>query len=858
MVLTFKQVQSISSNDLFNQMIDLFQEMYKQYEYLKISRVDFRILVTSVLEISKSELTEDVEIIPFFECAVKKMLDEYSNKKMTKAKRSTTKQHCEKKIEPPISKEEKQTTIKSGITSIRVNNTNSSNTKRNISELESKKLLFQYIKKIEYKNELSSLIYTINKLEKFLIDNNYEFGVGLCSYLIEKSRIIYNVVERITEQDIDDFIKNGNISEFLSNLIDSFFEMNDMISESMNEKDVNYDSLKIYLNSLPSKILVKEEERELFIRIQKGDKKAVNTIIEHNLKLVVNIAKKYQNRGLSFQELISEGNLGLINAVKRFDYKKNLKFSTYATFWIRQAIGRAIANDSRTIRIPVHMHEKYFKIIQAQNDLEKELNREPTIEQIAEKLEMDASEISKILNYMTPVTSLNNPIENGNKKEGTDSELGDFVPSNVESPEEHADKQILKEKIVDLFASSNLTETEIEVILHRFGFIDDRLWTLEEIGNKIGVTRERIRQIEARALKKLKNHPKIESFAVYMDDPDNARMQLPKHRQKENEKMMGKGKRCEDMRKKRKSIYQLFEEYTEEQVDSVLKLLKKDELELLHRRDGADLKNPDYSLELGEEDYKRFYGCLRLKIKNHLKKLYSESSISKKEEIVSVTTLDEQSERYLPDTGLESLYASSKQQNTLLFKDKDRSKPTETKPVETIEEFTLDEKKTTELTSDELRKSVAVEKNDDKTPDEFIKTEEVIEDVAPTAEPEIENIEPQPELVRNGKKGIDVEDAVKILEVLNMPTFNHMYQILGTKDAVIISLALGKVDGKFFEASKIAAFLDITEEEVKESVKRILEVYKVYLIETINQAITIVNDNPKVLEKLNNKPSLTE
>ena len=261
------------------------------------------------------------------------------------------------------------------------------------------------------------------------------------------------------------------------------------------------DPVRMYLKEIGKvPLLSAEEEVELAKRMAEGDEEAKKRLAEANLRLVVSIAKRYVGRGMLFLDLIQEGNLGLIKAVEKFDYQKGFKFSTYATWWIRQAITRAIADQARTIRIPVHMVETINKLIRVSRQLLQELGREPTPEEIAEELDMPVERVREILKISQEPVSLETPIG-----EEEDSHLGDFIQDdNVPVPAEAAAFTLLKEQLVEVLGT--LTEREQKVLRLRFGLDDGRARTLEEVGKEFNVTRERIRQIEAKALRKLR-HP---------------------------------------------------------------------------------------------------------------------------------------------------------------------------------------------------------------------------------------------------------------------------------------------------------------------------------------------------------------
>ncbi|WP_066312072.1 RNA polymerase sigma factor RpoD [Bacillus sp. FJAT-29814] len=261
------------------------------------------------------------------------------------------------------------------------------------------------------------------------------------------------------------------------------------------------DPVRMYLKEIGRvDLLSADDEINLAHRIEQGDEEAKRRLAEANLRLVVSIAKRYVGRGMLFLDLIQEGNMGLIKAVEKFDYRKGFKFSTYATWWIRQAITRAIADQARTIRIPVHMVETINKLIRVQRQLLQDLGREPTPEEIAEDMDLTPDKVREILKIAQEPVSLETPIG-----EEDDSHLGDFIEDqDATSPSEHAAYELLKEQLEDVL--DTLTDREENVLRLRFGLDDGRTRTLEEVGKVFGVTRERIRQIEAKALRKLR-HP---------------------------------------------------------------------------------------------------------------------------------------------------------------------------------------------------------------------------------------------------------------------------------------------------------------------------------------------------------------
>ena len=288
----------------------------------------------------------------------------------------------------------------------------------------------------------------------------------------------------------------------------------EILSDEDITKDMNInDPVRMYLKEIGRiSLLSTEEEMELSIRVANGDEEAAALLAESNLRLVVSIAKRYVGRGLLFLDLIQEGNIGLMKAVEKFDYDKGYKFSTYATWWIRQAITRALADQARTIRVPVHMVETINKMSRIQRQMTLELNREPTEEELAEKMDITVEKVREVIKISQDPVSLETPIG-----EEDDSHLGDFIKDESSlSPEEYASNEILKEEIKSVLET--LQPREQQVLELRFGLIDGTCYTLEEVGRRFNVTRERIRQIEAKALRKLRHPSRAKKLKDFMND----------------------------------------------------------------------------------------------------------------------------------------------------------------------------------------------------------------------------------------------------------------------------------------------------------------------------------------------------
>ena len=359
-------------------------------------------------------------------------------------------------------------------------------------------------------------------------DNHIEIEDGLDALEIDDNDFMAGGADDLDdleglEVDTDDDAGDDDIAnlDFGNDLDMDFGDTNKMYNRSDDDDDMNQlgsnvkinDPVKMYLKEIGRvDLLTHEQEIELAKRILEGDEQAKKELAAANLRLVVSIAKRYVGRGMLFLDLIQEGNMGLIKAVEKFDYTKGFKFSTYATWWIRQAITRAIADQARTIRIPVHMVETINKLTRIQRQLVQELGREPTAEEIAEKMDgMTPAKVREIQKISLEPVSLETPIG-----EEDDSHLGDFIEDEgAMSPDDYASNELLKDELNEVLLE--LTDREEKVLRLRFGLDDGRTRTLEEVGKEFNVTRERIRQIEAKALRKLKHPSRSKRLKDFLD-----------------------------------------------------------------------------------------------------------------------------------------------------------------------------------------------------------------------------------------------------------------------------------------------------------------------------------------------------
>ena len=352
------------------------------------------------------------------------------------------------------------------------------------------------------------------------IRNHKKAGTAIDDEITEKLVIpfvldadgIDDLLERLTDGGISITDKDGNPSSKYVVEAPKPEELTDEELLGSNSAKVN-DPVRMYLKEIGVvPLLSNEEEKELAIAVENGDLEAKQRLAEANLRLVVSIAKRYVGRGMQFLDLIQEGNMGLMKAVDKFDYSKGFKFSTYATWWIRQAITRAIADQARTIRIPVHMVETINKLVREQRNLLQELGQDPTPEQIAERMDMTPDKVREILKIAQEPVSLETPIG-----EEDDSHLGDFIEDEViENPVDYTTRVVLREQLDEVL--DTLTDREENVIRLRFGLDDGKMRTLEDVGKVFNVTRERIRQIEAKALRKLRHPSRSKQLKDFIED----------------------------------------------------------------------------------------------------------------------------------------------------------------------------------------------------------------------------------------------------------------------------------------------------------------------------------------------------
>ena len=637
----------------------------------------------------------------------------------------------------------------------------------------------------DYINQKFSEVSTYNdaikyfdKLDAFFGTYDFIPNLDLLIELINKNYIFVSMLEKIFNRYRSQII-SGNSEKIFSNTslilaIDAYCMLKniDIKQEDITDFDeeINFktaDSVRVYLkeiNKIP--MLSAQQERELAYKVAQGDSRAKDLFIESNLRLVVSVAKNYYGNGLSFLDLIQEGNIGLMKAVEKFDATKGYKFSTYATWWIRQAITR------------VNMHRKITIYKRVVAILKDKLDREPTVEEVANKMGIDISGVIELHKLQTDTVSLNTLV--GNDK---DEELERFVSADEDTPEEIVANETLQYHIRKLFEKCNLSEREREILMLRYGFNDEKSMSLAQIGEKYNLTRERVRQIEAKAINKIRSSDYIEEFVDYMQSPKTTLESMRDFRRK-----------YQNTRKRRmwysKSIYEYFNDYSREDVDKVLSTLTEEDKELIKKRFEGNLVTSSSSKLTRKELYK-FNDIIYRKMKKRLFKLRSKPKknnwdYDNSEHIFNTIIAEEQP---VSLAGKQTVITLAQEAN----KESGGELISEIEPKgESISVVKIDE------TSDDITK----------------------------------------------------DDCIKMLDLLKTPTFMEVMSVLSAKEAIIISLWLGYVDGKYFSTEAISQFLGIEDSEVTVVIKKVLLLYKNYINSLLDKIIEVFDVSDKGLTRI--------
>lgn len=756
----------------------------------------------------------------------------------------------------------------------------------------------------------------LKKLSKFISKYDINTTPDLFIEFIKLNEILNEIIKQIIIKNISIISEKGieelDENETIIMLIDVYCAINNITyqkedqEETIEEYDLSQvDSVQAYLLEIRKPVLTKEEEQELAIKKDNGNMYAREKLIEHNLRYVVNIAKRYQGRGLDILELIQEGNIGLITAIDKFDHKKGFKLSTYSRWWIKQAIGRAIWDKSRSIRVPAYVQERIAKYYKVKELLFETLGREPTIKEISQKMKMTEEEVEELYQSQLDIVSLNSKVGDSDD----DGEMEMFIASQEDSLEERFTKLSLSEELKDIFKKCKLSDREIQIILLRNGFFDGEEKTLEQVGRIFDITKERVRQIENKVLRKIRMSPYAKSLIDYTNNPKQATENLKIFKEYHGSHMsvnksLQKSGGIEEAKRSLEThteqllhffslresteeepvhkieqktnsdsviidgyqigtdvktikvevtIFDIFKDYTQEEVLSVISDLPPQDITRLTLMNGSDLDNPvrgeaipkeiiDMYEELTLPNIKTLlinkYGSKELKIEEEKGKNMSELTITKpkkgkrrksliekfielgytREQILSV--INDLPEKH--KSGIKRMDGDDLE-NPIKSKDI-------TKQEEAFYYVTIVSK-----IKKELIKKYGVKENSVETIEEILpnqnqaKTKEVEQTIVTKPIQEI-----NPKTTPNFTK----EEYIKMLELIKTKTFKELIGSLEVKNAIIIALRLGYVDNKYFSTESIAQFLSIEEHEVREITAQVLNLYKEQLNDFIDSMVT--------------------
>ena len=829
MKIDMNNIAKLDINDIYNMFSSSFNKIYKKYSFINIDRNEFKSMVRETINETKNNYDGEIEY----------------EKYLIKA--------LNRKILGLIRLDMKDQTKLFDIINNYINQ--------------------EFSKDIDYNSAINSF----DKLENFLELCECSLTLDIIERLVKENSLINKLLITIYEVDRED-IFNDSYEGTYNDLVVSFIQMFCKVHNiKIKENEIKYSdmgafasrsSTDIYLREIQNyKLLTREEELDMIKRYKSGEIEVRDEFLSRNLKLVVSIAKKYLARGVALTDLIQEGNMGLMKALDEFDLSRECRFSTYATNWIKSYITRYIAGKSRNISLPNHFFYELGIFRKVYTNLEKQLDRKPTISELADKTGKNKDVVLRYFDYLNDTKSLSDKVGDED-----DTEFSYFIPSSDESLETIAIKKDLSSGLTELLNKCHLKPRELEVLMLRYGLNGDDPLTLEEIGRKYNLTRERVRQMESSALMRIRRSPYVKLFAEYTSNPAKSMENIKKMREAyiDNPRSFKKDIISEEERKpapRAKNIYTIFSNsgYTKEELDIAINELSEEEIELLKSRYGEDLtemptirnKRNEYTKKFMQELFPKLRRIIKnnreknmddeakkgrkgMKTSKNIYEIFSNQGYSKEEldeaiKCLSKSYIDTLKSRYGEDLmGVPTAKLDKKERSRLytaifgrLKKELQKNRERSVIPTSKVEDIV------NETTNESVEEYVNI--------------------------PSEENVDVRDEEVKTTHENTNdtsINEYKMLLELLKTSTFNDMLKVLTPKEAVIVCLRLGYIDNKYFTSESIANFLGIDTLEVTETTKKVLLLYRDNIIKIIDTAIeNTTKDNERVRKM---KPNFLE
>lgn len=829
MKIDMNNIAKLDINDIYNMFSSSFNKIYKKYSFINIDRNEFKSMVRETINETKNNYDGEIEY----------------EKYLIKA--------LNRKILGLIRLDMKDQTKLFDIINNYINQ--------------------EFSKDIDYNSAINSF----DKLENFLELCECSLTLDIIERLVKENSLINKLLITIYEVDREDIFNDsyeGTYNDLVVYFIQMFCKVHNI---KIKENEIKYSdmgafasrsSTDIYLREIQNyKLLTREEELDMIKRYKSGEIEVRDEFLSRNLKLVVSIAKKYLGRGVALIDLIQEGNMGLMKALDEFDLSRECRFSTYATNWIKSYITRYIAGKSRNISLPNHFFYELGIFRKVYTNLEKQLDRKPTISELADKTGKNKDVVLRYFDYLNDTKSLSDKVGDED-----DTEFSYFIPSSDESLETVAIKKDLSSGLTELLNKCHLKPRELEVLMLRYGLNGDDPLTLEEIGRKYNLTRERVRQMESSALMRIRRSPYVKLFAEYTSNPAKSMENIKKMREAyiDNPRSFKKDIISEEERKpapRAKNIYTIFSNsgYTKEELDIAINELSEEEIELLKSRYGEDLtemptirnKRNEYTKKFIQELFPKLRRIIKnnreknmddeakkgrkgMKTSKNIYEIFSNQGYSKEEldeaiKCLSKSYIDTLKSRYGQDLmGVPTAKLDKKERSRLytaifgrLKKELQKNRERSVIPTSKVEDIV------NETTNESVEEYVNI--------------------------PSEENVNVRDEEVKTTHENTNdtsINEYKMLLELLKASTFNDMLKVLTPKDAVIVCLRLGYIDNKYFTSESIANFLGIDTLEVTETTKKVLLLYRDNINKIIDTAIeNTTKDNERVRKM---KPNFLE